>query len=444
MKKIEIASLVILGLLFFVWPVPHTVTLRDLLLASNLLVFGYLTWVRGGSRVIPRGLSVPAILLAGLTAWMYFVAYFISPESGWSFDEISSQWWRALAAAVAGVLVATAAGGNPRLTRGVLAVLLVALAAHILYVDFQAVHGWLASGSLERVAGLTEGPDKSNYLTNVLFGFLLAEFFFRAVLKRQILPLPNAVLAAALALAVVSVFAERTRNGIITLVLMLLLLGWCYLRERRGRLSRLGRMSGAAAMIAVVLAGLGLVVAARQSTSLDNLIETIPVAWDTEHYRAWQEENPVAWPILPNGEAVDPSLYQRIAWFKEGLLLVRDHPWGVGFGRNAFGHGLNAKYGRGGGHSHSGLLDMAIGLGIPGALLWLGFFASLATVAWRRHRASASYPAILLLLLLIDYGVRMLLDSVIRDHMLQQFMFLAGLAAVLTVADVPEQRKASA
>jgi hypothetical protein len=38
----------------------------------------------------------------------------------------------------------------------------------------------------------------------------------------------------------------------------------------------------------------------------------------------------------------------------------------------------------------------------------------------------------------------MVLDSVIRDHMLQQFMFLAGLAAVLTVAGVPEKRKASA
>ncbi len=141
---------------------------------------------------------------------------------------------------------------------------------------------------------------------------------------------------------------------------------------------------------------------------------------------------------------MDVSVYLRIAWLKEGLLLVRDHPFGIGFDRNAFGHGLKAKYGRGVGHSHSGLLDMAIGLGIPGALLWLGFFASLAAIAWRRHRASGNYAAILLLLLLLDYGVRMVLDSVIRDHMLQQFMFLAGLAAVLTVAGVPEKRKASA
>lgn len=441
MKIVNFLGLASLALLFFVWPIPHTATLRDLLLASNLLVFGYLARVRGGPRVVLRELSAPVLMLAGLTAWMYFVAVFVSPQTGWTLDEISSQWWRALAALSVGALVALAARGNLRLAQGAFAVLLAALAAHIMYVDFQAVQGLLAPGPLDRMAGLTEGPDKSNYLTNVLFSFLLAELFFRGVYKKRVLPLANTVFAAVLALAAASVFAERTRNGIVTLVLMLLLLGWFYLRERRDRLNKLAIFASVVAMFVIALGGLGLVVTARQSSSLNELIDTIPIAWDTEHYKAWQEENSENWPKLPNGQAVDISLYLRIAWLKEGLLLVREHPFGIGFGRNAFGHGLKAKYGKGSGHSHSGLLDMAIGLGIPGALLWLGFFASLAAIAWRRHRASGNYAAILLLLLLLDYGVRMVLDSVIRDHMLQQFMFLAGLAAVLTAA--PAKREPS-
>lgn len=444
MKKIEIVSLVLLGLLFFVWPVPHTVSARDLLLASNLLVFSYLAWRKGWPRDVAHALSVPGAILLALSTWMYIVAVFVSPENIWTLDEIESQWWRAVAALLIGAFVATAARGNSRFTQGVFAVLLVALVAHVLYVDFQAARGLLAPGSLERMAGLTEGPDKSNYLTNVLFGFLLAELFFRVVHKKRVLPLSHAVFAAVLTLAAASVFAERTRNGIITLVLMLLLLGWFYLRERRDRLNKLVISASVVAMFVVTLGGLGLVVTARQSSSLNNLIDTVPIAWDTEHYKAWQQADPSSLPELPSGETVDVSVYLRIAWLKEGLLLVRDHPFGIGFDRNAFGHGLKAKYGRGVGHSHSGLLDMAIGLGIPGALLWLGFFASLAAIAWRRHRASGNFAAILLPLLLLDYGVRMVLDSVIRDHMLQQFMFLAGLAAVLTVAGVPEKRKASA
>ena len=436
MSLAHFVGLVLLGLLFFVWPVPHTVSVRDLLLALNLLVFGYLAWRQGWPRDVARALSVPGAMLLALTAWMYVVAVFIFPENTWSLGEIESQWWRALAALLIGAFVATAARENRGLTVGVFAVLLAALAAHILYVDFQAMQGLLGPGSLERMAGLTEGPDKSNYLTNVLFGFLLAELFSRAVYRKRALPLSNAVFAAALVLTSVSELAERTRNGIITLVLMLLLLAWFYVRDHHARLNKLALAAGIATMMAIVLGGAALVVTARQSSSFNELIDTIPIAWDAEHYKAWQEEGAESWPKLPNGQTVDISVYQRIAWLKEGLLLVRDHPLGIGFGRNAFGHGLEAKYGKGGGHSHSGLLDMAIGLGIPGALLWLGFFASLAVIACRRRRAGANYAAILLLMLLLDYGARMLLDSVIRDHMLQQFMFLTALAAVLMIGAV--------
>ena len=441
MKRTEIVGLVLLGLLFFVWPVPYTVTLRDLLLLSNLAVFGYLSRVRGGSRAVLRGLRVPVLLLAGLALWMYFVAFFISPETAWSLDEIASQWVRGFMALLIGAFVAIAARENAGLTRGVLAVLVTVLALHILYVDFQAVGGLFTPGPLDRMAGLTEGPDKSSYLTNILFGFLLAELFLRVVTRQRLLPLSRSVFVVLLSLVAFSVFAERTRDGIITLVLMLLLLGWLYLRQRRARLNKVAVSAAIAATLAVVLGGAALVVTARQSSSLNELIGTIPIAWDTEHYKAWEVGNQDGFPKLPGGQAVDKSVYLRIAWLKEGLSLVRDHPLGIGFGRNAFGHGLKAKYGKGEGHSHSGVLDLAIGLGVPGVLLWLGFFASLAVVAWRRQRAAPDYASILLLLLLTDYGVRMLLDSVIRDHMLQQFMFLTGLTAVMMVTGGPPTRK---
>jgi O-Antigen ligase len=441
MPLAQTTGLVLLGLLFFIWPVPHSVSLRDFLLTATLLVFGYLAWARGGSEAVLRELAAPALVLAGLTGWMYFVAFFISPETGWTLAEISGQWWRALMAVLIGAFVATAARDGPRLARGTLAVLAAVLVLHVLVVDFQAARGLLTPGPLGRAAGLTEGPDKSNYLTNVLFGFLLAELFLRFVHRKRVLPFSPAAFAAALALAVLSVLAERTRNGLVTLMVMLLLLGWLYLRARRAQLTKLALSAGLAAMFAIVLGGAALVVTARQSSSLNELIDTIPIAWDTEHHKTWLEKNPTEWPKLPNGGSVDNSLYQRVAWLKEGLLLVRDHPFGIGFGRNAFGHGLKAKYGKGGGHTHSGLLDMTIGLGIPGALLWLGFFASLATVAWRRGRAGPNYAAILLLLLLADYGVRMVLDSVIRDHMLQQFMFLTGLTAVMMATEDPPAGK---
>jgi O-antigen ligase len=444
MKKLEIAALVLLGLLFFVWPMPHTVSVRDLLLVLNLCLFGYLAWQRGWPRQSFRKLLLPASALAALTAWMYLVAFFISPETSWSLDEISSQWIRALLALLAGVVVAIAVKKESGLVQKTLFVIFVALMLHVLYVDLEALNIWLHDQNLERLAGLTEGPDKSNYLTNLLFCFLLTESFSRIFHKKGMLPFGNGVLTAALVLAVISVIVERTRNGIIMLVLMLLALGALYLVEQRKRLKKTAIIGGIATMFMVVIAGLGLVVAARQSSSLNNLVATVSIGWDTENSKAWQNDGRDGWPKLPSGETVDSSAYLRIAWLKEGLILFKEHPYGIGFGRNAFGHGLKAKYGKGGGHSHSGLLDFAIGTGVPGTLLWLGFFVSLMRLAWKRSRAAHSPVAILLMLLLLDFGARVFLDSVIRDHMLQQFMLLVGFASVIMMSGTQGKERSSA
>ncbi len=458
MRKIELAGLVLLGILFFVFPLPGTISLRDLLLVLVIGVFGYLAWRRGWPGGELRELLVPAVLLATLTAWMVFVALFVSPETAWSLDEITSQWLRGLLALLAGALVSLSFRSNAAAIRWSLATLVVALLVHVIYVDLEGVYLWASGQSFERLSGLAGGPDKSNYMTNMLFCFCFAELVYRSVHRRKAPPLGNILLTGTLVAAFISVFLERMRNGIIVLALVMLAAGLLYLFGQRTRIRKTTLAAGVAALFIVSLGGLGVAATIKPvATSFKDLLTSVSIAWDTKHYTAWRDDKQSA-PKLPDGKTIDTSVYQRLAWFKEGLLLVGDHPLGLGFGRNAFGHGLKAKYGQGAGHSHSGLLDMTIGLGIPGALLWSGFFASLATVAWRRCRAGdkgarvgavaepgmRNYAAVLLFLLVLDYGLRMVLDSVVRDHMLQQFMLLAALAAVMMATAGPATEKSPA
>lgn len=442
MKKLALLGVLLLGLLFFIFPVPGTVSLRDLLLLLVLLVFGYLAWRNGRWRDHPRALIVPATLLALLTAWMYGVAFFVSPETAWSLGEINSQWLRGLLALLVGVLVSVSLRSDAvALQRGLL-IIVIALALHVAYVDLEAVYFWTSGRGFERLAGLAGGPDKSNYMTNMLFCFLLAELVYRFANKKKTLPVNNMVLGGILAVALASVFIERMRNGIIVLALLLLAAGLLGLLALRTRLRKTALITATIALLFIIIGGLGVANSIKPLASdFKNLAASVSIAWDTERYTAWRNDKQAA-PVLPSGETIDTSIYQRIAWFKEGLLIVTEHPWGIGFGRNAFGHGLKAKYGEGAGHSHSGLLDLAVGTGVPGVILWLGFLASLGYVAWKQYRQNPSFAALLLLLLSLDFGTRMLVDSVIRDHMLQQFMLLAGFAAVLAVA--PAKRKPSA
>ncbi|MEK9134256.1 MAG: hypothetical protein AAB333_05300, partial [Pseudomonadota bacterium] len=321
MKKIEIIGPVLLGLLLFVWPIPHTVSLRDILLALNLCFFGYLAWRRGWPRRNLRDLSAPAVILAALTAWMYFVAVFVASETAWSLSEIGSQWIRGLAALIAGAWVAVAVRTESDLKQKALLAIFIALLLHVLYVDLEAMNIWLRDQSFERLKGLTEGPDKSNYLTNILFCFLLAEFFQRIMGKKRVLPFGNGILTTAIAVALVSVSVERMRNGVAVLALLLLVLGAFYLFERRKRLKKSALLAGVFVLLVITLGGLGLAAMTKQSTSLKTLIETVPIAWDTEHHQGWLDEKKYGLPLLSTGEAVDPSAYQRIAWLKQGLLI---------------------------------------------------------------------------------------------------------------------------
>jgi len=451
-----IACVALVGVLFFTWPIPHTTSLRDLLLVACLAWFGSLTYRDRPSAFAWRRLRVPLGLYIVLSLWIVFVALVVSDETAWTLGEIKGQWLRPTVALVVGGLLGLVVRGDEKAVRLVLAVVGAALLLHVFYVVYQSLRVWSISELLTfgddidmlevrwYAAGLTGGPDKSNYLTNMLLYFLLAEVFVRLVSRRRFLPVGNIPLIAAVALAVFSVYVEAVRNGIAELIVVFCLaivLG-IHVSDRAHRPA----IAGATFALLVVTLVLGYL-AMHQDKRWQTFIETVPIALDIENNKAWINEK-LPQPRLADGKTVNWSNYSRIARIRAGLSLMADYPLGVGFGRNAFGHAVEKKYGMKTSHSHSGIIDLGVGVGIPGVVLWLGFLGALARIGYRGLRASGGFaslgaagsaslyrgfPALVLLLLTAGYGFRMLVDSTIRDHMLQMFLFLAAFLAVVTV-----------
>ncbi|TAM46983.1 MAG: O-antigen ligase domain-containing protein [Gammaproteobacteria bacterium] len=460
LRTLEITGLVLLALLFAVWPVAHTISLRDLLLVLVLLLFGYLVW-RARPAMPWRELVWLSGLYAALTLWIVVVALFISEETAWSLGEIRGQWLKGLFAMLAGGLAALALARTPGGTTRAIVVVFGVLLAHTLYTDAVTIRGifeaWLDPEGrlvpLVRHIGispdstdygyltllrhewkdvmLTDGPDKSNLLSNLLLYLLLAEFFVRFVHHRRLLPFSGTFLFLALAAVLFSLYIERARNGFAELIVVLLLLGGLLLHAYRGRLNRRTLGLGIAVLLMLPFA-IGYI-SYKTDPRWQSLWQTVPIAFDTQSHKAWMDQNKYSMPFLPSGEQVSGSNYLRLARAKVSLEFVREHPWGMGFGRNIFGHAVKRKYGENPSHSHSGLIDMALGTGIPGVLLWGAFLASIGYVAGKAYVRARSYSALLLVLLVTSYSVRMVLDSIIRDHMLQMFLFLAAFLAVAAV-----------
>lgn len=424
------AGLVFFALLLFIYSIPHTISLRYLLLLGALALFGYLA-VRHGNRIILSPLTLPAVLFAVLTIWIVIGAIFISDDPARSLSEVRGQWLMVFLSLLTGLASGMAVETDHAARQQLLAVVIVVLLIHVLIVDAQALWNAISLNTLQaRAQGLTEGPDMASYLTNMLLALLLSELFVRLTGKPRAFKINNVVFAAILVVALFSLYAEGTRNAILAMFVVgigFMALYWA--RNARDQ-RRWLYIAAASCLIVVLVLFLFYATVSKRGTSWDQTMATIPIALDTKSHKNWLDIRKYGLPKLPSGEAVEESTYLRIAWLKEGLLLVVEHPLGSGFDRNAFGRGLQLKYGEGRGHSHSGLLDIAIGTGVPGVVLWIAFLGSLAWFGLRRFLVIETYAGLALLFVTLDFSTRMLLDSVTKDHMLQQFMLVAGLLAV--------------
>lgn len=435
MTKVETYFLAALAALFFVWPIAHTVTLRDLLLVGTLLVG--VSWYGRLGRIDVQWADVRHLCfsIAAFVVWMLFVAVAVSPESLWSLDEIRGQWLRALAALVVGVVAAAGLSKTPARRQALMYVIMVPLFVHVSAIDLCALYEGITTGAITtRASGMTQEVDKANYLTNMLLALLMAEGLTRLVKGRGFVP-KGPWLGLALGIVLFSLYAERARNGVVVVAVLLVCAIGLLLFEFRHKLSsNWSRVVSAVGAGALVLSVLAMGLSAKAEFPMDRVLASVSVALDTSSHKGWLNESKYGLPTLPDGAPIDPSAYVRVAWYKEGLRLAWLQPLGIGFGRNAFGHAMAANYGVVKGHSHSSFIDLTVGVGIPGIVLWLAFLGGLVRVGLKRFHETRGVYGLALALVTVDFGTRMFIDSNVRDHMLQMFMFVVGVLTVFALS----------
>jgi O-antigen ligase len=419
------------ALFLFVLPIPGTIAVRNVLLLALLLL---MVWCRRELRqAYSLGASrLPALAgwLAVLSAWIAIQAIWISDETAWALKESFRQWLPALLAAVVGVgvvLLGRCAGWSRQQMLGRIVLLLLAQTIFSLLV---CMPDFIADGVFpQSKTFLTAGKLEISYWNNLLLAFLAVDGLTRWLFRQRLSFLPTPVLVGGIVIAFFSNLVFGARNGVIGSLLLLsslLLLVLWHERKRRS----VGKVLAVVVVALVVMSVLG-----WANYQLDprwaRFQETAQIAWQAGPNEAWVHPDDAELPRLKSGESVEPSAYFRIAWIRAGLNLVADYPWGVGYGRNAFGHALRKSMETRLGHAHSGLIDWTVGLGIPGLCLGVGFLSWAAWVGVRRYFSGADPAGLILTFVVGGFFGRMMLDSINRDHMLMVFfLILAILIAV--------------
>jgi hypothetical protein len=401
-----------LAAIVFVFPIPHTIALRNLLLLAGLAAL-LATW-RGAARPrLPPLLKPAAWALAATTAWLVLHSLAVAPAPTLALDNLRGDWIVPLLTAA---LAAWAATQLPR-ERAAQAVTL-ALAAHMAWLLGWQLHLWLVSGAWPFKATPFAAYDYQGTLNSFFFSLLVADRLAWLLDKNSPLALGQRFGWTLLLLSLVSDLALQSRNSTAITVLLLLAASLALLRPSSRRWRVVAIVTGMFVMV-----GSG-------SLSFDSrwqgLRESATVGWSSPSLH-WQTNDAATRPVTPSGASLEESAYLRAAWARQALLAIAEHPLGLGFGRDAFGRAIEMKYGyKGMVSSHSGWLDFALAAGLPGLGLLLLTAALAIRGGWRQFRERGDAAGLMFAFLVGGYLLRCLLDGHMSGWRLGLFAFLCG------------------
>ena len=399
-----------LAAIIFVFPIPHTVALRNLLLLAGLIA---LLWgCRKSLPKLPSWLKHAAWWLIALTAWIAFHSVVVAPAPMLALEQFRANWVMPL---LFGVLATWATTQLPR-ERATQA-LVFALTAHLLWLLVWQFVLWFESGAWPFKSTPFGAYDYHGTLISFLLAPLVADRLAWILQRHSPLTLGSWPGWALLLLSLVADVALQSRNSTVISLAILLAAGLLLLAVR----ARDPRALVAIIFIALVGAG---------SLSFDSrwqgLRESAAVGWSsTSSY--WMTGDVATRPSTPSGAVLEESAYARSAWASQAVTLIADHPLGIGFGHDAFGRAVATKHGHAGmGSSHSGWLDFALGTGLVGLALLLATAGSAMRSGWKEFRERNNASALLLMFFVGGYTLRCLFDGHLSGWRLGMFAFIVG------------------
>lgn len=420
-------------LLLFILPMPNVIALRNLffyiLLISLIVYFIKSKQYRIVFEFFKCYKTIFLSLLV-LTLWIFGYSVLFSHEFLWSLDEFRGQWITPLLYLVTSILLAIFIIDKKQYAVYTNLVFFT-LFVHILYIDLYAIYNYFETGTLiRRFAGLMGSSTNANYVTNILLAFLVTEVIVRAKLKEKILIINNIGLFLLVCLVIFSSVIEAMRNGSVAIVfLAIMTIVFLFLNDN----TYTKKIKILSSFVIVIVLLIPISYNLKTDSRWKSLIGTIPIALDIKNNKYWLNRK-YDLPTLSDGTPMDSgSNYERIAWAYVGSQIILDNPFGIGFGRNVFGHALELKYGKDaqrGYHSHSAVIDFTLAVGFIGLFIWLFFIFSVIKLSIYSFKTKQSYYAILTFFLTTGFVTRSLVDSNMRDHMFLQFMLFLGLFMV--------------
>jgi hypothetical protein len=298
---------------------------------------------------------------------------------------------------------------------------------HVVAQDIGSLwEGLSTHGFPTRFYPLTDHPANIGYVVALLLPLIGADLVRRALGSGNLLPWGAWLTYGSAALCALALLTAGSRNSqVIFTAIASIVAGTLWWNAHRA-MSFQSKILRVATL--VLLVGMFTGASYKLDGRWNHVAESISLGWDTGSHLGWVYVDGRDMPTLSQGDKLEESAYLRTAFLKEGLRALASHPFGTEINKNAFKNLIAAQYGVAGMCcAHNGWVDLGISAGIPAMILWFAFLYCLFMAGRRCYRSEGNVMGYALMLLVIGFGLRMLLDSTLRDHIILQFMLCAGL-----------------
>ncbi len=419
LDHVLLASLVIIATgLLAIWPVPHTIAIRNILLVIGFLVSLPVILRNRGLFTFTK--SLPIFFIALLFLWLVFHYQFFSWDSAVQLDELKSVWMRAFFAAC----IALSLGILIHLKQSWMYMIYLGIVSPIVFYFFSYAQRVLQSHQLFHLnfTGLVDHKIVLGYV-GILFiacalGIFLNWLSDKSFKKHQS-KLTIFFLIFGIALSLISFILVNTRNGVGAFIILFSLWSLIYLIKSFRLKKYLLPLIMLCAFMGLVLYG-----ANKHLTFNDrwnSLMEDIKIGYQIDYYPHWQ--NQINGLPLNSKGTVDESAYYRAAWATASLRYLNQYPLGTG----VLGDSLKRMAAKNGmksnslGFSHSGWIDLTLAIGIPGFFLIL--LSMLSSFYWAlKSRTEVASVSIWWLLAIALYWL--IAELATNKHFVEMLIFM--------------------
>lgn len=421
-------------ILYFVWPLPETITIRhiSLILGATLslvIIFKYRQHFCGIR-------AVPIYFLATLFFWICFHNVFLSNSVALQQEEFFGIWKRVILGSFFalgfGLGLSSFLEKNP--LKKILIICLCTIGPNLIYyIKFLTIF-------LSSLAGFTP-PEwlviyhsshkfyipKTSYVAFCIpsFAISLAALPYAFEFPKSWLKLGLLITLAFEILGAFLIFSiEEIKNGLIfSAVLLIIFVTQTIYMRLIGSSRKMVLIFFAASAVFLVSICYRLAI----NPNFDSLKSDFGVAIQVDKYDNWKNPTWVGYPINEDGKQASGTNYLRISWAIVASKMILDYPFGYGLIERSFGKIGASKWPESKlTQSHSGWIDLTLGIGIPGVLLILGaIFVSLIYLLKRKSFLNlASYYWLLSNLLI--WITTELSQKIYFDALIFSIMFASG------------------